>query len=386
MKNKLYYILFVVYVLTFAFVLYANGVFTGDSSNLLNLLINVGFLVVIGILFIISVVSFGRLNRCTDELADAADRMYEEYRGTGKNLWEKYRDKTDLFQEETLQTAFSKYRARMRNYQTKRGYVHVCDPEEYINEDLLDQTAMTYYNSGISGTMTGLGILGTFLGLAMGLGSFNGNDIFTISDNVGSLLSGMKVAFHTSVYGIFFSLVFNFVYRSIMSDAYGKLERFLVVFRQCAMPPAAGEDENAAAMLIYQANMSNYLKQITELLKGDAKEQTDGVERMVKRFTEQLQVSLETDFKEFGNLMKDTGRAQQAYGDNCKSLIQAVTALVEVNRNVQKALEQTMKRQEEFSEELAEQKKKLEDTCENISSDISSQLYTFEQMRNVYEK
>ena len=152
------------------------------------------------------------------------------------------------------------------------------------------------------------------------------------------------------------------------------------------MPTAAGEDENAAAMLIYQANMSNYLKQITELLKGDAKEQTDGVERMVKRFTEQLQVSLETDFKEFGNLMKDTGRAQQAYGDNCKSLIQAGTALVEVNRNVQKALEQTMKRQEEFSEELAEQKKKLEDTCENISSDISSQLYTFEQMRNVYEK
>ena len=47
---------------------------------------------------------------------------------------------------------------------------------------------------------------------------FQGEDIYTISDNVGPLLSGMKVAFHTSVYGILFSLIFNFVYRSIMAD------------------------------------------------------------------------------------------------------------------------------------------------------------------------
>ena len=81
--------------------------------------------------------------------------------------------------------------------------------EEYINEDLLDQIAGTHYNSVVSGTMSGLGILGTFLGLTLGMLSFTGNDIFTISDNIAPLLSGMKVAFHTYVYGIFFSLVFN---------------------------------------------------------------------------------------------------------------------------------------------------------------------------------
>ena len=109
---------------------------------------------------------------------------------------------------------------------------------------------MNFFNSGISGTLTGLGILGTFLGLSMGLGSFNGDDIYTISDNVGPLLSGMKVAFHTSVYGIFLSLVFNFVYRSVMSASYEKLEDFLCIFRQTAQPAAAREDENSSAMVV----------------------------------------------------------------------------------------------------------------------------------------
>ena len=36
--------------------------------------------------------------------------------------------------------------------------------------------------------------------------------------------------------------------------------------------------------------------------------------------------------------------------------------------------------------ELAEQKKTLENTCEEIGRDISNQLYTFEQMRDLYEK
>ena len=150
----------------------------------------------------------------------------------------------------------------------RKGLKNVCDLEEYINEDLVDKVALSHYNSAVSGTLTGLGILGTFLGLSMGLGSFDGNNIYTISDNVGPLLDGMKVAFHTSVYGIFFSIIFNFIYRGIMSDAYEKLEEFQNAFRQYAMPVAATEDENSAAMVIYQAGMVNSMKQMVELLKA----------------------------------------------------------------------------------------------------------------------
>ena len=245
---------------------------------------------------------------------------------------------------------------------------------------------MNFFNSGISGMLTGLGILGTFLGLSMGLGAFSGDDIFSISDNVGSLLSGMKVAFHTSVYGIFFSLVFNIVYRSIMSDAYETLEEFLNMFRQTAQPITLKEDENAATMLVYQAGMANSLKQMLDMMKGNAMEQTAGVERIVDKFTGQMQSALDADFKKLGNVLKSAGESQAVSAANAAEMVEAVTALVEVNRNMLETVTNIMERQEVFAKQLSEQKKMLADTCSDMSDEISSQIYTFEQMRNLYEK
>ena len=387
MKSKLYYALYFLYVIVVAFVLYLNGVFTGEEISYVNLTINIVFLVIIGILFAISSVSFGRLNRVIYDLEDAAIRMQKEYKEAGgKNLWGKYKDHDKVFEEAALQDAFNQYRLRIKGARTKRGASSSCDLEEYINEDLLDRVGMNFFNSGVSGTLTGLGILGTFLGLSMGMGAFSGDDIFSISDNVGALLSGMKVAFHTSVYGIFFSLVFNVVYRSIMSDAYETLNTFLKVFRQTAQPVALKEDENAATMLVYQAGMASSLKQMLELLKGNAAEQTAGVERIVDKFTTQMQSALDTDFKKLGTALKTAGDSQAASARGAAEMVEAVTALVEVNRNVQEALVTIMERQEAFAKELEEQKKMLADTCSDMSDEISSQIYTFEQMRNLYEK
>lgn len=387
MKNRLYYVLFLLYAMVVAFVLYVNGVFTGEQTSFVNLAINLGFLAVIGILFIISFISFGRLNRVTDELTDFSLKLQKEYRdGGGKNLWVNYRDRKDVFENDELRASFNKYRMRVKSHSTRRGVVASCELEEYINENLLDRVGMNFFNSGISGTMTGLGILGTFLGLSMGLGSFNGDDIYTISDNVGPLLSGMKVAFHTSVYGILFSLVFNFVYRSIMSDAYDKLENFLNVFRQTAQPVAAKEDENSAAMVVYQAGMSNALKQMLDLMKGNALEQTAAVERIVDKFSDRMQVSLGADFQKLGNTLKSAGDAQIVSAENAKELIEAVTALVEVNRNVQSALAEVMERQEKFAGELREQKERLSKACDEMSDEISNQLYAFDRMRSLYEE
>ena len=387
MKSKLYYVLYFLYAIVVAFVLYLNGVFTGEEISLVNLVINIGFLVIIGILFAISSISFGRLNRVTYDLEEAAFRLQKQYKeAEGKNLWGNYKDNAKVFEEEELQAAFDKYRLRVKGARSKRGAGVSCDLEEYINEDLLDRVGMNFFNSGVSGTLTGLGILGTFLGLSMGLGAFSGDDIFTISDNVGSLLSGMKVAFHTSVYGIFFSLVFNVVYRSIMSDAYEVLNEFLTVFRQTAQPNAVKEDDSLATMLIYQAGMANSLKQMLDMMKGNATEQTEGVERIVDKFTEQMQTALDADFKKLGNALKKAGESQAASAVNAAEMVEAVTVLVEVNRNVQEALAKVMERQEVFAGQLAEQKKMLADACSDMSDEISSQIYTFGQMRNLYEK
>lgn len=386
MKNKLYYVLFLLYVLMVVFILYINGVFTGEVTSVSNLLINLGFLLVIGIMFVISAVSFGRLNLFTDALEAARAVMEKEYKEKQECLWDSYRTRKKVFGNEVLDDAFRSYQKRMASYQTRKGLKAVCDLDEYINEELLDRVAMTHYNSAVSGTLTGLGILGTFLGLSMGLGSFNGNDIYTISDNVGPLLEGMKVAFHTSVYGIFFSLVFNFIYRSIMAEAYNVLGEFQEVYRECVSPQISSADENSKAMLIYQANMANSLKQMTDLLKGNAMEQTQAVERIVNQFVSQMSQTMGTEFEKMGRVLNYACKAQEQCSRDYRSMEETTRELQAVNRAMQRSLEQMIDRQEQIVQNLKEQEERLDATCDMINDELSNQLYTYNQMRDMYEK
>ena len=386
MKNKLYYILFLLYIITLAIILYINGVFTGTVTSFSNLLINVGFLVVIGIMFIISAVGFGRLNTVIEALENAAEVIDKERKEKDGGLWEQYRTRKKVFGYDELDYAFFKYQKRMAGYQTKKGLRAVCDLDEYINEELVDRVGMSHYNSAVSGTLTGLGILGTFLGLSMGLGAFNGNDIYTISDNVGPLLEGMKVAFHTSVYGIFFSLVFNFIYRGIMARAYDTLQEFLAIYREHVQPEVVSADENSRAMLIYQANIANSMKTMIDLLKGNAMEQTQGVERIVNQFTDQMSQSMGADFEKLGRVLNYVCKTQEQCFRDYQSMEETTRELQDVNRSMQRALEQLMDRQDRLAGNLEAQEQQLVSTCNMLNEELSNQLYTYNQMREMYEK
>lgn len=383
MKNRMYYFLLPVYLFVVGFVLIINGVFTRQVTSVSNLTINLTFLLLIGILFLISFFSFSRLNRMTDKLVDEADEIYDAYEKGNLKLWDTYRDKKKVFDDDILDEAFSRYQKKMRSFQTKHGLMGRCEIEDYLNEDLLNQAGMNYYNSAISGTMTGLGILGTFIGLSIGLGSFNGNDIYTISDNVGPLLDGLKVAFHTSVYGILFSLVFQFAYRSLMADAYDKLQEFLDVFRECVEPAVNTTDANTKAMLVYQANMANSMKQITELIKGEAKEQAESLDKMAQRFADRIEGALGTDFDRLGKALQGTCGAQESCADNYQSMAETTRELLQANRSLLKALEETMERQEAMTRQIQEQSDRIDATCNTINEEISNQLYTYAETHDL---
>jgi len=383
MKNRMYYLLLPVYLFVVGFVLIVNGVFTGQVTSVSNLVINLIFLLLIGILFLISFFSFFRLNRMTDKLLNEADRIYKAYDGGDHKLWETYRAKSKVFEDDVLDEAFYRYQKKMNSFQTRHGLVGRCEIEDYLNEDMLNQVGMNYYNSAISGTMTGLGILGTFIGLSIGLGSFNGNDIYTISDNVGPLLDGMKVAFHTSVYGILFSLVFQFAYRCLMADAYDKLQEFLAAFRECVEPVVNNTDDNTKAMLVYQANMANSMKQMTELLKGEARDQAENLDRMAQRFTARMEQALGADFDRLGLTLQKACGAQEAYADNYRSMADTTKELLQANRSLQKALEETLDRQEAMALQLKEQSERIDATCATINEEISNQLYTYAETHDL---
>lgn len=381
MKSRLYYLLVLCYIFVVGIILYVNGVFTGNIPDRANLVINLTFLLIIGVIFCISIVSFVKVNNLASVLEMATADIERNYTEKRKNLWEEYSAKKKIFGDPDIDEPFGRYLKKMRNYKTKYGVTQVIDLEEYINEELIDQVGMTYFNSTVAGTMTGLGILGTFLGLALGLGSFDGTDIYTISDNIGPLLAGMKVAFHTSVYGIFFSLIFTYVHRCVMSCAYEKLEVFLDTYKECVEPPITTSDENMKAMLLYQANLANSMKELTLLMKGQADTQIKGVEQIVDQFVIRMESALATDFTKLGNTLTKAGQDQRLYAENFKSMEQTTLALIKANSDLQKVLESTMDRQERLEKELRNQQDRVEETCNKINDEISNQLFTLNRMQ-----
>ena len=61
-----------------------------------------------------------------------------------------------------------------------------------------------------SGTLVGLGLLGTFLGLTIGIWNFDSTSTDNIQSSIQMLLDGMATAFITSLVGMFFSLIYTF--------------------------------------------------------------------------------------------------------------------------------------------------------------------------------
>lgn len=68
--------------------------------------------------------------------------------------------------------------------------------------------------AAVPGFLTGIGVIGTFAGLQMGLGALELSEsagVDALRRGIGTMISGASIAFLTSVWGIFTSLLFNFI-------------------------------------------------------------------------------------------------------------------------------------------------------------------------------
>jgi len=384
MKNKLFYLLWVAYAGVVIFILQINQVFSPGvertSMEKMNIIINLGFLVLIGVLFAISTKSFISLHKISEALRKVTNFILKENKDSydldSKAIWEKLNSRSELFGNKYLDKAMGEYRDQLRKKGNSFSATKFVPIDDFINEPLLEKAGMSYFNSAMPGTLTGIGILGTFLGLSLGLASFSGNDIYTISDNIGPLLSGMKVAFHTSIYGIFFSLIFTFIYRSQMSAAYEKLDRFLTVYRHYTNQ-AIKESEATSAMLVYQANTAALLKDILNTMNGRSQEQTESMAEVVDRLCKQMTYTLGTDVQMLGQSLQAATQAQAGSAELFRELTATAAALVEENRRITEAITQIANNQEAIERQISRQEIKLGAVCD----DISARLYTLDMAK-----
>lgn len=199
-------LLYIIFILMLGVCVFLSA--DGDQE-VSNIAVNASLFVVVGLIFL-----YAR------SWLDAVFSIASELRKAGMELKKEFKEE-GIFQSSILKERYEEYKKALGKDQFS------CDIEDFINKDLIDTVARKNLLNLVPGTMTGLGILGTFIGLSFGLQSFNTGSAAEISASIAPLMDGIKVAFHTSIYGMVFSLIFNFVYKNILEEAYDALDDFI---------------------------------------------------------------------------------------------------------------------------------------------------------------
>ena len=172
----------------------------------------------------------------------------------GSSAWVAALQIDRFFQQKTLDGLFEEYREKVQ-HQRETGQI-VSDLDEVLNEDVLALHTWKGVIAQLPGTLTGLGILGTFVGLLLGLRNISFVTVEAALGSVQSILAGIDTAFYTSIAGVILSILFNIinnVLRNIMNRETGL---FLEEFHKTVIPTT---DEQARYS-------SREVRQILELL------------------------------------------------------------------------------------------------------------------------
>lgn len=114
----------------------------------------------------------------------------------------------NLFQKLYLNKLTENYRPKMSDM------ISISDFYQLEANNIFSTNYYTLKRTG--NTLTGLGILGTFVGLSYALLTFDFNNSIT-TEAISPLLEGMKTAFFTSVVGMLASLLCNYILNSHIS-------------------------------------------------------------------------------------------------------------------------------------------------------------------------
>lgn len=139
-----------------------------------------------------------------------------------------------LFRHTMLDKLFAEYKSKAEAL--KEDEAVICDIEEYINEDVLSLRTWQGVVLQVPGTLTGLGILGTFVGLITGISSLGFSSVEATLDSIALLLSGIKTAFYTSIAGVILSILFNILNRMIWNVMLREHGLFVEQFRKNVIP------------------------------------------------------------------------------------------------------------------------------------------------------
>lgn len=285
---------------------------------------------------------------------NCADSIRKLKRVSGGSGWREVVRLTDEIPSRYVRNRFAAFEREIAMQGPRRpdddDFVY-SDFQNYINEDILrKEVGNQPVSEALPGIMTGLGILGTFVGLVMGLQYFDSSTATAIQESIPTLINGIRTAFITSIVGIIFSLIYNMIYRRIMKGSlramdelvesvYGgvaaepeeEARRILIeqsikqTERLDAMSAAIGQEVSASLRQTVEPAMEEFSSIIQRLSRTADEVQLQALEYIVDNFVERMNQTMGLKLEQFGKTMQEVGYWQMKNAEQLQKTTEMIS-------------------------------------------------------------
>ena len=381
-------------IISYVFMIIVS-LFLSVNQELDGIIINIIFFAIVLAIFVYSFVKFSKANSLAKQLRTAKKTIIHDYETDGKLLWEKYKtlDIEYLFpsSKSILHEKYSDYKSEMKMLELSSDGNCKCDIDSYINKELIDSFVNKNLLNTVPGVMTGMGILGTFIGLSLGLKQFNTGNADEIASSIPPLMNGIKVAFHTSIYGMLFSLVFNWAYKCVMEDTYNALDGFLDTFESYVSNDSFNENFSIVQKLLNElpksigenieksmnASLTPVVDNITSMLKDFtntvANNQVEGLNSIVDSFVSQMNDSLGGNFEELGNVIEETCNLQRENNEFISGVMDKIEGVTQNISDIETASYEIIENMSKYIQEVENLQSAINESYMSVNIQLEDQ-------------
>lgn len=316
------------------------------------------------------------------------------------NIDEHYEKICERFSDEKEYKKLSYYWRAFKNslFITEEGKCYqAIDAGEFYNKENLLQDKMNFrLMNYVPQLLVGLGMLGTFLGLSIGLANLNlGTDNI---DQLVTLINGTKTAFYTSLYGMYFSIsisiIFNIYFgfyeekililqnkinsifkKYLKAEIIEKIKKEIILVRENTHKLSINVgNELVKGVQEYNKSSREHLQNLTELVNTNISGLADNVS---KAFEEKLEIIFSNEFISPFISLKD--KLLELSHHNNEEVKKYADLIAEVSRNLLGVRDSI----EAFSETTLNKFNLIMDRVENKYKEITE---ITEESKDIYIK
>lgn len=279
-----------------------------------------------------------------------------------------------------------------------------CNITDFLNFDQLTENLSVRFCQILPGLMTAMGILGTFLGLAIGLTNFDFSSSQSLGESIQVFISGINIAFYTSIYGIVISIYMNSFYNSVEERFEEKLMKLEKCFDKLGMNQSEQsmwarlyEEERSQTRSLDQLNKEfashladvlgerlsksfNMTNSNIQNLMGQIHErENSALEQMAGSFLKNLNSSIQSDYASMAEMVGNLEKNFQTLGESVGYLSQWQKEMTDEIRKFVAEVSESNRRMEELTVQNMEQMRRFHDTLQGFSSSM-------EQAEGINEK